>query len=89
MSNLLLVWEEIPYRSKIFLVPTDHEMAASIRASAGCYINLDDLPIEHPVFLVNDWIDSGGADQFKINKRKIVNLKTNDVSEFVIAGLLL
>jgi len=57
----LLVWNEIPDKVRLFVVPQDHPMYAAVKASNNLYINSDELAVDHAIYSVNDWVDKGGV----------------------------
>jgi hypothetical protein len=60
--KVLLIWEEIPDKFKLFLVDRDNPMVALMRKSNGLYINGDDLPDNHVIFTLMEWVNQEGQE---------------------------
>ena len=85
---ILLIWNEIPERVKIFIVPNDHEMADHIRGAVNTYVNSDSQN-DHTL-AVNDWIESGAADNYRRNELQIIKRHPQEmIDEIILAGFFL
>lgn len=60
--KVMLIWEEIPDKFKLFLVDRDHPMVALMRKSNGLYINGDELPVNHVIFTLMEWVNQEGKE---------------------------
>lgn len=57
MSDLLLVWEMVPEATTLYVIPEGSDMAEMAVASAGKYINGDDLPDDHAIFKLSERLE--------------------------------
>jgi hypothetical protein len=63
---LLLIWDNCEGMPQYYTFPDDSEMAKLAVASAGKYINGDDLPEDHAIYALNDkLVHFAGNDCFK------------------------
>ncbi len=53
-EKVLLIWEEVPDYLKMYEFEEGTELAELAIASAGKYINGDDLPEDHAIYRLND-----------------------------------
>lgn len=55
----LVVWESVPEECLYYVLDedTDKDLVDLAVKAAGCYINADDLPEDHPVYKLSDELD--------------------------------
>lgn len=56
MKKILLLWNESPDLITAFILDEDSKEAKLAVASAGMYINSDDLDEDHEIFQLNEWV---------------------------------
>ena len=64
--TVLLVWESIPDSIDFYAIPEDNEIVAAMEASAGLYINSDDLDENHPIFELSEWLATDAGKSCKL-----------------------
>jgi hypothetical protein len=80
-KNLLLIWDDTAESLRAFVFDASSEYAAWARASAGLYINSDDIPEDHPLELLSTAIRN---DEFTPLETKAA--LTGPFDEVVICG---
>mgnify|MGYP000873608228 FL=1 len=63
---LLLVFDYIPSYASYYVIPSDHPQAENARKSNGLMINGDDLDGDHPIFTLDDWLDTDEARAMRV-----------------------
>ena len=66
MSFVLLAWENVPESIEFFRLPEDHAMVETAKASAGKYINSDDLEEDDPIFALSEFLASDEGKGMKL-----------------------
>lgn len=55
-GKTLLIWEEVPETTKVFVLDSDSQAADLARQSAGKFINSNDVEEGDPIELLSEWI---------------------------------
>ena len=69
---ILLIWMNVDQLS-YYLIPTNHAMATMVRMSCGIFFDPNDENVSGPVVIVANWIDIGGADNYKVTTPITIN----------------
>lgn len=80
--KLLLIWQEIPDNTKVYVFKTDTHAAQLARQCAGIYINGSWLKANHPIHELYELLEHNTA----LNPDEII---TGNFSEVVICGFIL
>lgn len=83
MSKILLIWENIPESTDAYILDASSKLADLAIASAGKFINADDLPEEHPIFALNDAIYTG---KLQLERASIENPLEGPFDSVIVCG---
>lgn len=83
--QLLLIWCNIPDEMKAFAIPHTSELASIAIASAGKYINGDELEEDHPIFHLNNRLEGDhGLEEIPITEPILGNFSTVVICGFIL-----
>jgi hypothetical protein len=85
-GTLLLVWEEVPDSIKLFILGADSKVGKLALASAGKYINSDDLDDDHPIFELSEVLSQLVKEGSYLTPEKPINGPFDTV---VVCGFIL
>lgn len=88
----LVIYEQIPDDCYHFVFDDkkDKDIIALAVASAGCYINADDLDENHPIFTLNKMLDAIAAKQGeKVSARSVKKPIKGPFSKVIVCGFCL
>ena len=80
---LLLVWEMVPEDVDCYILDNASEQAQWARESAGKYINYGDIPNDHSIYKLNDWLQADEAKNCLRDNEKPIS---GPFSEVVVCG---
>ena len=84
-EKILLVWEEIPEKTTLFVLDASSEIAEIALASCGKYINADDVAEGDPVDQLNNRL---GNDSGIISKHVDGEVVEGPFSKVTVCGFL-
>ncbi len=67
MQRLLLIYELIPEAVGVYAIPENHPQADNIKRADSFYIKGHNLPLEHPIWALSEWLGSQEAEHFKVD----------------------
>jgi hypothetical protein len=83
-DKLLLIWEEVPEKTTLFVLDSASEQAGWARESAGLFINCSDIAEDHSIEKLSDWL----GEQKEVEPLSIEAVAEGPFKQVVVCGIV-